>query len=271
MARVLGFANQSGGSVKTTSVGGIAYTVATHLKRPARVIDADDQRDISRIFGYDDPDADENLATFADVLAGDATIAQATVPARRFIDGAWEPIPNLFLVPGSKELASAESFLTDPNDRNYVLQDALASDDTEAITLMDFPGSLNIVTINGLYAADGIIACVKPGLKEIRALTELESTMEKVNRRRPKNHQIQLDGVIIGDMFAKSQGHAYSDAAELASEMYGELLLPSVVHSVKVVEAFAAQRSVVDYAPGEKVSEDYIAITEEMDKRGLFG
>lgn len=264
------FANQSGGSVKTTTATAIAVTLAVKHKRRVRLIDADDQRDASHVLGYTEPDELEDQANFADVLAGDATLAEASVPALYRIDDEWREIPNLTLVPGSKQLVSAESFLTDPTDRMYRVQDALEEeDDAEVTTLFDCPGSLNIVTVNILMAVQSVTACIKPGTKEIRALTELEATMDKANKRR-KDNPVSLSSVIIGDMPPKSHGHAYHDAADMAVEMYGSRVLTWVARSVKVGEAYDAQCALPFYAPEERVTTDYAAATEQMIKMGIF-
>jgi chromosome partitioning protein len=270
----IAFVNKSGGSVKTTTAVNVAVDLATYHGRQVTLIDADDQRDASHILGYTDPDSLEDQANFADVLAGDASIAEASLPALYREDpGEFKPIPNLSIVPGSKMLESAEQFLNDPTDRTFRAKDALemaVQDDPNRVFILDGPGDMGIVTVNLLFAADGVVACVKPGTKEIRALDALEETMAKVNKRR--RPAVPLVGVVIGDKPPKTHGHAYDDAATLAAEAYEDVILrPWVSRSVKIVEYYDAQCALAFYAERDPAARDYKAITEEMVKRGIFG
>ena len=99
--RVLVATNGSAGSGKSTFSGAVAYAAAKHKKKVC-VIGLDKQRDVSRLLGYDDPDADPNLPTLYDVIDKLFTLTEAVVPARN--SKTKQIIPNLWVVLESKKL-----------------------------------------------------------------------------------------------------------------------------------------------------------------------
>ncbi len=275
----IAFPNQSGGATKTTSTTSIGSLLATKHHKRTRYIDGDLQCDTSHICGYTDPDEEESQANLIDVLSGDTTLNEATVPVRlkngKDGDGKdlWRPIANLSLVMGSIDLAAAERNLVTEIGGETRLQKALDDeDDRDLINLVDCPASLGIVLVNILAAADYVIPCVKPGLKEIRALTKLEDTIDKVNsslrRGLPK---LEIAGIIIADVPTSRQaGAIYDDALKLVTNMYGsDIVLPKVARSVKVPESYAAQKALPVHAPTCETAKNYEAMTKELIKRGL--
>jgi chromosome partitioning protein len=275
----IAFPNQSGGATKTTSTTSIGANLATKHHKKTRYIDGDLQCDTSHICGYTDPDEEENQANLIDVLSGDTALSEATVPVRmkngkdEEANQLWRPVTNLSLVMGSIDLAAAERNLVTEIGGETRLQNALDEEnDPEITNLIDCPASLGIVLVNILAAADYVIPCVKPGLKEIRALTKLEETIDKVNRNlrrgRPK---LEIAGIIIADVPTSRQaGAVYDDAVKLVTNMYGsDIVLPRVARSVKVPESYAAQKPLPLYAPTCETAKNYEEMTKELIKRGL--
>jgi len=278
-------ANQSGGSGKTTSATALATVLATEHHKRVRVIDADTNRDASRLLGYDDPDAMEGQATINDVLFMDTTLAEATLPARiRNADGSWRTIPNLLLVPGSLELAKLDLSLASEMKRDERLFMAFENDDDPAdVEIVDGPASLGLLMINILMAVDEIYGAVKAGIKEIRALDELEKTAAEVNKFRP-GRPVELAGIIVTDRPSRTAGQAYLDAVSLLVKTYGrEFILPypedssdedeahqyGISRSVKVPEAYDAMQPINLYAPTSPPARDYSKMANQLVRAGL--
>ncbi len=285
MPKKLAFANQSGGSGKTTSAVAAAASLATKHHRRVRVTDCDTNRDASRLLGYDDPDALENQTNVNDVLFMDTSLAEATLPARiPDGNGGWREIPNLEVVCASLELAKIDLNLASEMKREERLRMAFDNDtDPRDIEIVDCPASLGLLMVNILMAVDEVIAAVKPGMKEIRALTELEDTIDQVNQWR--SSPLRLSAIVVADRPPRTQGAAYADAIKLLVKTYGhDMIVPhpeqsvageeeyhryGVSRSVKVVESYDGSMPVNLHAPTSNTAKEYDVLAEQLIQYGL--
>src|SRR5262249_39767072 len=145
------------------------------------VIDADAQCDASAAVGYDNPDEIPNQANLYDVLTGAAKLEDAIVPAMAgpYDDEQTKPIPNFSVVLGSSSLEEAEQLLAPKTGREFWLRTQIERiRDTYDLILIDCPGNLGLIVVNAIVAADEVVACVKPGWKELRALTRMEAKID---------------------------------------------------------------------------------------------
>lgn len=285
MPKRIAFANQSGGSGKTTTAVAVAYALATHHHRKVRLIDADTNRDGSRLLGYDDPDALENQTNLNDVLFMDTSLEESTLPATvSTADGGTRDIRNLEVVCASLELAKIDLSLASEMKREERLRIAFDRDQSpREVEIVDCPASLGLLMANILMAVDEVIAVVKPGMKEIRALTELEATMDEVNQFRP-GPPVRLSAIVVADRPPRTQGAAYTDAIKALVKTYGhDMVLPhpseaegeeayhryGVSRSVKVVEAYDSSMPVNLWAPTSNTSTEYGVLAKQLVGAGL--
>ncbi|MFF7459135.1 ParA family protein [Kitasatospora sp. NPDC008115] len=266
--RVIVAVNESGGSVKTTTVSALAAAAATEGLL-VLAIEADSQRDLAHILGCDDPDADENIATLWDVVDGLATLDEAVIPARRGESGPV--IPGLWLVPGSRKLKELDDKLAGVMLREMWFSRLMtAVMGRFDVIFIDCPGDLKLTTKGALLADKDrveVMACVKSQEKEARALTELESTLTEMNKAfGPLGINLGIDWIVIGESVShESQGKVYSDSEAQLREAYGELVLsPSVRRSTKVAEAYSAQTAIPLYAPNSAPAIEYRGIAAGM-------
>ncbi|MFE7077856.1 ParA family protein [Streptomyces sp. NPDC057620] len=280
LARVLALTNQSGGAGKTTSAVNIA-ACAADLGFTTLVIDADAQCDASAAAGYDNPDEIPNQANLYDVLTGAAKIEDATVPAMAgsFGDEDTKAIPNMFLVLGSSELEEAEQLLAPKTGREFWLRTQIERvRDKYDLILIDCPGNLGLIVVNAIVAADEVIACVKPGWKELRALTRMEAKIDSIRDTfSVMGAQAELSNILIVDCpTTRSQGAVYDDSKQQAKSAYDELVLPTVRRSPRIPEAYAAQRVLRFYDPvtenptklredsAASATDDYYLVTQAL-------
>ncbi|MFI8265267.1 ParA family protein [Streptomyces sp. NPDC085665] len=266
--RIIAACNKSGGSVKTTSVTALAAEAA-RLKLKVLVIDADDQRDASHILGYDDPDQDENLLTLWDVVDGLGTLEEAIVPARMGEGG--EPIPNLWLVPASRELDNFDLNMAGEQAREmWLMKHIQFVRGRFDVVFIDCPGDLKLIVTGVLLCTDEVMACVKSQEKEIRALTELESKIASIREDfKYLSNLPELRWIVVGEgVTDKGQGKVYQQAEDQLRAAYGEMVLkPTVRRSVRVPGAYSAQIPLTLFAPKEDASLEYKEIAKSM---GLF-
>ncbi|MEU4301922.1 ParA family protein [Kitasatospora aureofaciens] len=265
--RVIVAVNESGGSVKTTTVSALA-AIAAQEGLDVLAIDADSQRDLSHILGCDDPDGNEDIATLWDAVDGLVTLDEAVIPARRGENGP--PIPHLWLVPGSRNLKDLEDKLSNAMLREMWFQRLMTAVlGRFHVILIDCPGDLKLTTKGALVSDKEVevMACVKSQEKEARALTELESTLEQINEAFGQlGVSVELDWVVIGESVSdKSQGKVYEDAEQQLRDAYGDLVLtPSVRRSTKIPEAYSAQIPLPLYAPRSEPAGQYRDIAKGM-------
>lgn len=268
-AIVITLANQSGGCGKTTSTTSLAAVESENLaplpgSHRILVIDADLQCDTSHIFGYSNPDDLDGQANLNDVLAGDTPIKEAIVSTQ---------LGNVDLVLGSKRLAAAEKNLAGETGGELRLRTALDDILEEYdVILIDSPASLGVLAVNIFAVANHVVACVKPGLKEIRALVNLEETIDDVNRKinRLFGRQTHLTGVLISDVPSKFSGKIYEQSVDYARNEYGDRVLPGVARDVRVVESYANQQPLPIYDPKGRAAKDYRKVVKTMTDKGML-
>lgn len=267
--RIIAFINQAGGAGKTTSAVTIAAWLAQYGLR-VLFVGLDAQCDGSAALGHDAPDEIEGQATIYDVLTNPSVkITDAIVPAYAGPAGekGSKRIDGLDVVLESVELETAEHFLMPMMAREMWLQKALApvAADYDVI-LLDCPGNLGLVVINALVVATEVIVCVKPGWKELRALTRIEQTINRVAGTFAANGaNPQMTGVLMVDVPTnRSAGAVYDDSKHEAATAYGDLFLPAIRRSTKVPEAYAHQKALPFYARADEVTTDYAAVVKAL-------
>ncbi|TVZ90437.1 ParA family protein [Streptomyces sp. BK340] len=264
IGRTLALTNQSGGAGKTTSAVNIG-ACAADLGFTTLIIDADAQCDASAAVGYDNPDDIPNQANLYDVLTGAAKIDDAVVPAMAgpYGEDGTKPIPNLFVLLGSSSLEEAEQLLAPKTGREFWLKTQIERiRDTYDLILIDCPGNLGLIVVNAIVAADDVVACVKPGWKELRALTRMEAKIDEISETfSAMGARADLANILIVDCpTTRNQGAVYDDSQQQAKEAYEDLVLPTVRRSPRIPEAYAAQRVLRFYDP---VTENPSKLTTE--------
>jgi chromosome partitioning protein len=265
------FANQSGGAGKTTSAVALAVILAQRGQR-VLLLDADQQRDASKILGYRDPDSMPNQANLNDVLIGDTSLPEAIMPARYRVgddasDDSFEPVEGLDLVLGSTELAAAEKNLVRSVGPEFWLLNALDDVDGQYDqVLVDCPASLGTLMVGILVATENVVGCVKPGMKEISALTELEGTIALVKDRFGKRagSKVELRHVLVCELPGRNQGRIYTDSDTQARATYGEKVLTAIPRDVRVPEAYSNQIALPIYDPEGLAATAYQRVATEM-------
>ncbi|MFF8458875.1 ParA family protein [Streptomyces albidoflavus] len=268
-ARVISMTNQVGGSGKSTSAVNLGAQLA-EFGLTTLIVDADDQCDASVALGYEYPDQLDDQKTIYHCLTQRGTkLAEAIVPALcgPHEDESSRVIENLYLVLGSGEMESAEQYLTPLTGRELWLKNLLepVKNDYDVI-IVDCPGSLGVVVIGAILASDDVIACIKPGYKELRGLTRIEQKIELVKDMFGANGaHADLTGVLLVDVPThRSQGAVWDDGKKMAQEAYGDLVLPPVRRSTKIPESYAHQKPLIYFDRAGEATADYLAIAKAL-------
>ncbi|MEL7374682.1 MAG: AAA family ATPase, partial [Pseudomonadota bacterium] len=145
MTRVLAVANQKGGVGKTTTCVNLAASLAATQRR-VLLVDIDPQGNATMGCGVDKMNLDRSAC---EVLLNEATAADTIVGV---------PEGDFAVLPGNDDLTLAEVQLLKEIGREMRLRKALEPVlGMYDFVLIDCPPSINMLTVNALTAADGVL------------------------------------------------------------------------------------------------------------------
>ena len=181
MGKVIAVVNQKGGVGKTTTA--VNLTAALHdLGVKVLLCDFDPQANATSGLGLDKRKLKH---TVYDVTINGVPAADAIV-ATKFGD----------VLPASADLAGAAVELINEDNREQQLAKALASvKDRYDLIFIDCPPSLELLTLNGLCAADSILVPVQCEYYALEGLSDLMGTLRTVKRR--LNPRLEIFGVAL--------------------------------------------------------------------------
>jgi chromosome partitioning protein len=182
MAKTIVFANQKGGVGKTTTVVNVGAFLADAGYKTL-LIDFDAQANLSSAVGYN-----KVSQSIYEVLV------HGINPKSMILD---TPQPNLFIIPASINLSGMSAELMSRERREYILEEVLSTllDDFDFI-LIDCPPSLDLLTINGIVAADYIIVPLQSEyFAAMGFLNMLFNTITRIQKN--LNPRLKLLGIVF--------------------------------------------------------------------------
>jgi chromosome partitioning protein len=232
--RSIGVANLKGGSGKTTTALALAVGAALRNLR-VLLIDGDPQANASMTMLDGQPAEDPTLGH---VLLDQARAVEAIRPTR---------VEGVDIIPADGKLADAALLLSDQLGRERRLRGAmLAAEDDYDLVIIDAVPQLNLVTINILNYTAELIVPVDAGLYSVAGLGRLQETVEQV-RKYLDNRTLRISGLV---MTRTHNNRATKDIEGQLREAFGPLVHQAVIpHSVRVEEAHARHRTILEFAP----------------------
>ena len=181
MGKIIAVVNQKGGVGKTTSAVNLTAAL-TELGKKVLLCDFDPQANGTSGLGIDKRKLRNSVY---DVVVNGIPVTEAIVKT-----------PYGDVLPASADLAGAAVELITMDNPSYKLRDALETirKDYDAI-LIDCPPSLEMLTINALAAADGILVPVQCEYYALEGLTDLMTTLRMVKKR--INPSLEIFGVAL--------------------------------------------------------------------------
>lgn len=253
MGRIVAFTNQKGGVGKTTTCINLAASLVSTGRR-VLLVDLDPQGNATMGSGID------KLAigrTGCDVLLGEVSINQALVDTEH---------AGYQLLPSNSDLTAAEVRLLELDNREYRLRDALAKirDDYDYL-LVDCPPALNILTINALAAADGVVIPVQCEYYALEGLSGLLDTIEHV--RNTVNPDLQVDG-LLRTMFDARNNLSNEVSEQLMQHFRNKVYRTVIPRNVRLAEAPSHGLPVLVYDKASRGAVAYLALAGEVVRRG---
>ncbi len=251
-SRVLAIVNQKGGVGKTTTAINLAAALALDGV-PTLLIDMDPQANTTGGLGLKRP---ADRISIYDLLLGQATITEAILPTE---------VENLSLVPGSKNLIGANLELVSQDRREFRLRDALEPvRGNYPFILLDCPPALDLLTLNALVAADGLLVPMQSEYFALEGISELVSTLDRVAQA--FNPTLGLEGVVL-TMVDDRTNLSQQVAANLREFFKEKLFTTTIPRNIRLAEAPSHGQPVSVYDPRSRGAEAYNDLAAELLKR----
>lgn len=281
MAITISFANQKGGVGKTLTTSSVAR-ILTLKGYKVLCVDMDPQRNLSMAAGRGvaiEPDDLDSLSVL-DVLEGKCSVQDAVVNT---------PMGDML---------RASTFLTQWNSSLTITQDEYKKvrDDSEALRefcdqrilhqgrkqatlyrclrsiqddynfiLVDANPSLTLVTLNCLYASDGVVVPVFCERTSIIAVTELINTVDTLVKYN-YDRKINILGILMTrcEMRTSSFRRYQGIYAEFADEFQTRVFETKIHKSARAPESMDGFSNLIDWDKRGQATQDYYQFTDEL-------
>lgn len=247
MGKIIAVVNQKGGVGKTTTA--VNLTAALHeLGLNVLLCDFDPQANATSGLGVDKRKIKK---TVYDVVINDEPCENAIV-STKFGD----------VLPSSADLAGAAVELIGMGDANYRLSKALESIKGKYdIIFIDCPPSLEMLTLNGLAAANDILVPVQCEYYALEGLSDLMATLRMVKRR--INPSLNIFGVAL-TMYDGRTNFCAQVAEEVRRHFPGKVFASVIPRNIRLAEAPSHGIPVTAYDRSSRGAVAYRAMAEEI-------
>ena len=250
MGKIIAVVNQKGGVGKTTTAVNLTAAL-TDLGLKVLLCDFDPQANATSGLGVDKRKIKYSVY---DVTINDVPAEQAIV-STKYGD----------VLPAAADLAGATIELIGANSRERQLEKALQSvKDKYDVIFIDCPPSLELLTLNGLCAADSILVPVQCEYYALEGLSDLMSTLRMVKKR--LNPRLEIFGVAL-TMFDGRTNFSTQVAQEVRRHFPGKVFATVIPRNVRLAEAPSHGMPATVYDKFSRGARAYKEMAEEMKNK----
>lgn len=247
MGKTIAVVNQKGGVGKTTTA--VNLTAALHeLGQKILLCDFDPQANATSGMGVEKRTIKTSVY---DVTINQVPISQAIIRT-----------PYGDVLPSSSDLAGAGVELISATHRELQLEKALHEVKSQYdLILIDCPPSLELLTVNALCAADGILVPVQCEYYALEGLSDLMSTLRMVKQK--MNPRLEIFGVAL-TMFDGRTNFSTQVAQEVRRHFPGKVYASVIPRNIRLAEAPSHGLPVNAYDRSSRGAAAYRAMAEEI-------
>ena len=250
MGRIIAVVNQKGGVGKTTTAVNLTAAL-TDLGLKVLLCDFDPQANATSGLGVDKRKIRHSVYG---VIIDQVPVRDAIVHTK-YGD----------VLPSAAELAGATVELISEDRREKRLGEALEQvrQDYDVI-FIDCPPSLEMLTLNGLCAADSILVPVQCEYYALEGLSDLMSTLRSVKRR--MNPRLEIFGVAL-TMFDGRTNFSTQVAQEVRRHFPGKVFTTVIPRNIRLAEAPSHGIPVTAYDKFSRGAKAYKTMAEEIKNK----
>jgi len=250
MGAICVFVNQKGGVGKTTSAINIGAYLA-EAGKSVLLVDFDAQGNLTSGIGVKSP-----KPGIYDLLSGTAGLDQVIKKT---------DIPNLEVIPASRELSGAAVELIGQKERNFLLKKDLAPvKDKYDYILIDCPPSLGQLTMNGLAAADKMLIPMQCEYFAMEGLKQLLHTAKRIQET--LNPSLMVGGIFFTMYDPRTR--LANDVIKNVSSIYKDKVLNTIIpRNIRLSEAPSYGMPISLYDPLCPGARAYSALANELIQR----
>ena len=250
MAKIIAVVNQKGGVGKTTTCVNLTAALQAQGKK-VLLCDFDPQANGTSGLGVDKR---KLRASVYDVVVNETPVEEVIVNT-----------PYGDVLPSAADLAGAAVELISMENPTQKLKQALAPVASKYdLILIDCPPSLEMLTLNALAAAEGILVPVQCEYYALEGLTDLMNTLRLVKKR--INPNLEIFGVAL-TMFDGRTNFSTQVAQEVRRHFPGKVFATVVPRNIRLAEAPSHGIPVTAYDRSSRGAVAYKAMAEEIKSK----
>jgi chromosome partitioning protein len=252
LGRIFAVANQKGGVGKSTTCVNLSASLAA-TRRKVLMIDLDPQGNATMGAGVDKYELQNSVY---DVLVHGMSVSRAK---------CYSEIGEFDVLGSNSDLTAAEVELIETGHKERRLAEALAAcRDQYDYILIDCPPSLNMLTLNGLVAADSVLIPMQCEYYALEGLTALIDTIQRVAQT--VNPGLEIEG-LLRTMY-DPRNSLTNDVSNQLQEHFGDRLYRTVIpRNVRLAEAPSFGMPALKYDESSRGAQAYLALAGEILRR----